>query len=185
VTLGPCGSHILHRPFISRGPASKAELSPSAPPGQSVDIIPSWSPLVLPSSPPAVALSSPWSQLLYPTGSQHSPYQTPHVHAIPSLSQSYPLDDLLDYEHGLELLSPPSPLSRTDSPFELAGLSPKPELGERSTRDQDSGAQISGVHVDSITNSTSTAYLSFSASPALSASSVFASSENGYENDSS
>ena len=132
-----------------------------------VDAITSWSPLVLPSSPPAVALSSPSSQLLYPTALQHSPHQTPHVHAIPSLSQSYPLDDLLDYEHGLELLSPPSPLSRTDVPFELAGLSPKPELGERSTRDQDSGAQISGVHVDSITNSTSTAYLSFSASPAL------------------
>lgn len=178
--------------------ASKAELSPSSPPDlittlsqpssmavasiAPVDAISSWSPLVLPSSPPAVALSSPSSQ---PTGSQHSPYLTPHVHAIPSLSQSYPLDDLLDYEHGLELLSPPSPLSRTDSPFELAGLSPKPERGERSTRDQGSGAQISGVHVDSITNSTSTAYLSFSASPTLSTSSVFASSENGYENDSS
>ncbi|KAF8178039.1 hypothetical protein BJ912DRAFT_671819 [Pholiota molesta] len=39
---------------------------------------------------------------------------------IPSLSQSYPQD--LDYEHDLELLSPPS--SRAESPFSFAALSP-------------------------------------------------------------
>ena len=134
--------------------------------------------------PPPSSLSS---QLLSPTWSHRSPYQTPpHVHAIPSLSQSYPLDDVLDYEHGLELLSPPSPLSRTDSPFELTGLSPRPGMVDRSTLllagSGDSGEQLSSAPVDSITNSArSTTYLSFS-SPTLSASSVFP-SENGYEND--
>ena len=142
--------------------------------------------LVSLSSPPALAPFSPPSQLLSPTSLHPSPYQTPpHVHVIPSLSQSYPLDDLLDYEHGLELLSPPSPLSRTDSPFELAGLSPRPGMTERSTLLlADSGEQISAAPVDNITNSTRNTYLSFS-SPTLSASSVFPSSETGYENDSS
>ncbi|KAF4619764.1 hypothetical protein D9613_004738 [Agrocybe pediades] len=48
-----------------------------------------------------------------------------HVHPlvnIPSLSQSYPQE--LDYEHGLELLSPPS--SRSISPFSMGGMSPNP-----------------------------------------------------------
>ncbi|KAF8807316.1 hypothetical protein BYT27DRAFT_6563978 [Phlegmacium glaucopus] len=151
-------------------------------------------PLLSPSLPPALTLSPPLSQLLSLTGSHASPYQTPpHVHAIPSLSQSYPLDDLLDYEHGLELLSPPSPLSRTNSPFEFAGLSPRPEMGQgsalllgRSGDRRTSGEQLSTPPMDSITNSTrSTTYLSFSSSPVLSTSSVSASSENGYENDSS
>ena len=150
-------------------------------------------PLLSHPSPPALTLSPPPSQLLSTTGSHVSPYQTPpHVHAIPSLSQSYPLDDLLDYEHGLELLSPPSPLSRIDSPFEFAGLSPRPEIGQgsplllaRSGDRRTSGEQLSAPPMDSITNSTSTTYLSFPSSPAFSTSSVSASSENGYENDSS
>ena len=140
------------------------------------------------SSPSALVLSS--SQLLSPAWSHPSPYQTPpHVHAIPSLSQSYPLDDVLDYEHGLELLSPPSPLSRTDSPFELTGLSPtlspRQGMAERSTlllaRSGDSGEQFSTASVDNTNSTRSTSYVSFS-SPALSASSRFP-SENGYEND--
>ena len=134
---------------------------------------------------PGFALSSP--QLLSPTRSHHSPYQTPpHVHAIPSLSQSYPLDDVLDYEHGVELLSPPSPLSRTDSPFELTGLSPIPGMVERltllSTGNEDSGEQFSAAPVDNTNSTRSTTYLSFS-SPALSASSSHFHSVNGYEND--
>ena len=69
------------------------------------------------SLPPIVPLSSPSalalpSQLSYP-----SPYQTlPQVHAILSLSQSSP-----------------SPLSRTNSPFEFTGLSPKLGMVNRST----------------------------------------------------
>lgn len=47
-----------------------------------------------------------------------------HSHAIPSLSQSYPQE--LDYEHGLELLSPPS--SRAESPFSMAEVSPNEGL---------------------------------------------------------
>ena len=135
-------------------------------------------PIIPYSSPSVLAHSSIPSQLLSPTGSHPSPYQTPpHVHAIPSLSQSYPLDDVLDYEHGLELLSPPSPLSRNDSPFEFTGLSPRPGMVDRSTllsvgRDQSSASPV---------DSTNTSYVSFS-SPALSASSHIL-SENGYEND--
>ncbi|KAF8165929.1 hypothetical protein B0H34DRAFT_256111 [Crassisporium funariophilum] len=52
----------------------------------------------------------------------------PHPHLIPSLSQMYPQE--LDYEHGLELISPPS--SRSDSPFEMTmgGISPSlPHVG--------------------------------------------------------
>lgn len=177
---------------------SKAESLPPSPPGApflsvGVDdtMFPDSSVTSLPSlsSPPALALSSSPSQLLSPTWSHPSRCQIPpHVHAIPSLSQSYPLDDLLDYEHGLELLSPPSPLSRADSPFELAGLSPRSEIEERLTASLagigDNGEQISAAPLDSTTNSTrSTTYLSLS-SPTLSASSILPSSENGYENDS-
>ncbi|KAF5322314.1 hypothetical protein D9619_000140 [Psilocybe cf. subviscida] len=60
------------------------------------------------------------------TASEHVPHQSiitepqPSPYFVPSLSQSYPQD--LDYEHGLELLSPPS--SRADSPFSMAELSP-------------------------------------------------------------
>jgi hypothetical protein len=134
------------------------------------------------SSPSAPALSSHPPQLL----SHPSPYQTPpHVHAIPSLSQSYPLDDVLDYEHGLELLSPPSPLSRTDSPFELTGLSPRLGMVERSTLlsagSGDSGEQFSAAPVDSTNSTRNSTHTSFS-SPALSVSSRFP-SENGYDND--
>ncbi|KAF9528063.1 hypothetical protein CPB83DRAFT_855262 [Crepidotus variabilis] len=53
---------------------------------------------------------------------QRSDILSPPLQHVPSLSQSYPQD--LDYEHGLELLSPPS--SRSDSPFDMADLSPKP-----------------------------------------------------------
>ena len=135
-------------------------------------------PIIPLSSPSALARSSLPPQLLSPTGSHPSPYQTPpHVHAIPSLSQSYPLDDVLDYEHGLELLSPPSPLSRSDSPFEITGLSPRPGMVDRSTLLSVGRAQSSASPVDS----TNTSYVSFS-SPALSASSHIL-SENGYEND--
>lgn len=171
--------------------ASKPESSPFLPVGVDGAMILDTSVTSLPplddlSSPPALAPSSP-SRSLSPSWLHRSPYQTPpHIHAIPSLSQSYPLDDLLDYEHGLELLSPPSPLSRTDSPFELAGLSPRPSItGRLLIRSEDGGEQVSAASLDSISNSTrSTAYFSLS-SPALSASSVFPSSENGYENDSS
>lgn len=137
-------------------------------------------PIIHPSEPSAPTLSS---RSLSPTGSHLSSYQTPpHVHVIPSLSQSYPLDDLLDYEHGLELLSPPSPLSRADSPFEFAGLSPRPEIGAGATLLL---ARSEDTPTDNIINNPmrGTTFLSFS-SPALSASSVFPSSENGYENDS-
>ena len=139
-------------------------------------------PLVPLSSSSAFALSSPPSQLLSPTWSHPSPYQTPpHVHAVPSLSQSFPLDDILDYEHGLELLSPPSPLS----PFELTGLSPRPGIVERSTLfsagSGDSREQVSASPVGSTNSTRSTTYVSFS-SPVLSASSRFP-SENGHEND--
>ena len=135
-------------------------------------------PIIPYSSSSVLAHSSIPSQLLSPTGSHPSPYQTPpHVHAIPSLSQSYPLDDVLDYEHGLELLSPPSPLSRNDSPFEFTGLSPRPGMVDRSTLLSVSRDQSSASPVDS----TNTSYVSFS-SPALSASSHIL-SENGYEND--
>ena len=73
------------------------------------------------------------------------------------------------------------PLSRTDSPFKLAGLSPRPDMAERSTLLlADSGEQISAVPVDNITNSTRNTYLSFS-SPMLSTSSNFPSSETGYD----
>ena len=74
------------------------------------------------SLPPIVPLSSPSalalpSQLLSPMRSYPSPYQTlPQVHAILSLSQSSP-----------------SPLSRTNSPFEFTGLSPKLGMVNRST----------------------------------------------------
>jgi len=56
---------------------------------------------------------------------QFDPSATSSVHGlvnVPSLSQSYPQD--LDYEHGLELLSPPS--SRSISPFSMGGMSPHP-----------------------------------------------------------
>ena len=139
-------------------------------------------PIIPPSSPSALAPSSFPTQLLSPTSPHPSPYQTPpHVHAIPSLSQSYPLDDVLDYEHGLELLSPPSPLSRTDSPFELTGLSPRSGMVDRSTLLSVGRDQFSASPVDSTNSTRSTTYVSFS-SPALSASSRVP-SENGYEND--
>ncbi|KJA17742.1 hypothetical protein HYPSUDRAFT_1005915 [Hypholoma sublateritium FD-334 SS-4] len=52
------------------------------------------------------------------------PLQHSYPEMVPSLSQSYPQD--LDYEHDLELLSPPS--SRSESPFSLAALSPNEGL---------------------------------------------------------
>ncbi|KAH9482160.1 hypothetical protein JR316_0004255 [Psilocybe cubensis] len=52
----------------------------------------------------------------------YSTHPLQHSYTVPSLSQSYPQD--LDYEHGLELLSPPS--SRSESPFSMAGMSPTP-----------------------------------------------------------
>ena len=173
---------------LANASASNVESFPPSPPDTRIpDGSATSLPLpVPPSSPSALALSSLPSQLLSPTWSHPSPFQTPpHVHAIPSLSQSYPLE-VLDYEQGLELLSPPSPLSRTDSPFELTGLSPRLGLVERSTLllagSGDSREQFSTAPVDGIANSPrSTTYISFS-SPALSASSVFL-SENGYEND--
>ena len=73
--------------------------------------------------------------------------------------------------------------------FEFAGLSPGLQgsnlLLARSGDRRTGGEQLSAPFVDSITNSTSIAYLSFPSSPALSTSSVSASSENGYENNSS
>ena len=54
------------------------------------------SPLVFPSSPPALALSSPSSHLPYPTGSQHSPYQTPmFMQFRPYLNLSLPMTCLI------------------------------------------------------------------------------------------
>jgi hypothetical protein len=79
--------------------------------------------------------------------------------------------------NGLELLSPPSPLSRTDSSFELTGLSPRPGMVDMSSLRSEGGDQSSASPVDS----TNTTYVPFS-SPAFSASSRIP-SENGYEND--
>ena len=175
--------------------SSNAESFPPSPPGLSNITVPVAAPVIVDSTripdssatslPPIIPLSSPSAlahsslpaQLLSPTWSHTSPYQTPHVHAIPSLSQSYPLDDVLDCEHGLELLSPPSPLSRTDSPFELTGLG----MVDRSTLLSAGGDQSSASPVDSTNSTRNTTFISFS-SPALSASSRIP-SENGYEND--
>ena len=205
--LGPLQPPSPSPRAIANASASNAESFPLSPPGltniaapAAAPILPvsvdgtgipdssaiSLSPLIPLSSPSALALSSLPSQRLSPTLSHPSPYQTPpHVHAIPSLSQSYPLDDVLDYEHGLELLSPPSPLSRTDSPFEFTGLSPRLGVVESSTLllagSGDNREQFFEAPVDNTNSTRSSTYLSFS-SPALSASSRF-SSENGYEND--
>ena len=132
-------------------------------------------------SPPDLALPSPLPSL---PDSRTSPYQTPHIHPIPSLSQSYPLDDLLDYEHGLELLSPPSPLSRNDSPFELAGLSPRPDIGSTLllARNGSGDRRINETPTMPVDNIARSIYL-FSSPTLSAASSVSASSENGYEND--
>ena len=186
---------------MTNASASNTESFLPSPPGLSNIAIPGVAPLLpvhvggtrisdssATSLPPIVPLSSPSalalpSQLLSPTWSHPSPYQTPpQVHAIPSLSQSYPLDDVLDYEHGLELLSPPSPLSRTDSPFELTGLSPRLGMVDRSTLlSAGSGVSREQSSASPVDSTRSTAYVSFS-SPALSASSHIP-SENGYEND--
>ena len=164
----------LPSPMANASSARNAESFPPSPP-----VIAPFLPAVVEGN----ALSSVPSQLLSPTWSHPSPYQSPpHVHAIPSLSQSYPLDDVLDYEHGgLELLSPPTPLSRTDSPFELTGLSPRPGVADTLTLLSVGGDRSSASPVDSTNSTRSSAYVSFS-SPALSTSSRIP-SENGYEND--
>ena len=86
------------------------------------------SPLVPPSASSTPLVQSPFSTQVSPgSNSPTSPKPLPpfpHSHAIPSLSQSYPQE--LDYEHGLELLSPPS--SRADSPFSMAEVSPNEGL---------------------------------------------------------
>ncbi|PPQ65744.1 hypothetical protein CVT24_011777 [Panaeolus cyanescens] len=81
------------------------------------------------------ASRSPLAQLPTPSNSPPTRLMSPSImsqsqtipsahhgmgHHVPSLSQSYPQE--LDYEHGLELLSPPS--SRSESPFSMAGMSP-------------------------------------------------------------
>ncbi|KAF8967494.1 hypothetical protein BDZ97DRAFT_1755920 [Flammula alnicola] len=58
---------------------------------------------------------------------EFDPLQQSYPQVVPSLSQSYPQE--LDYEHGLELLSPPS--SRSASPFSMAGMSPNQDQGQR------------------------------------------------------
>ncbi|KAF6751528.1 hypothetical protein DFP72DRAFT_850654 [Ephemerocybe angulata] len=55
---------------------------------------------------------------------QPSSHSSPHHHS--TLSQTHP--DLLDYEHGIELLSPPS--SRSESPFSVVGGTSSPNLGD-------------------------------------------------------
>jgi hypothetical protein len=86
------------------------------------------SPLVPPSASSTPLVQSPFSTQVSPgSSSSTSPKPLPpfpHSHAILSLSQSYPQE--LDYEHGLELLSPPS--SRADSPFSMAEVSPNEGL---------------------------------------------------------
>ena len=154
-----------------------------SPPGLSNIAIPGVAPLLLvnvddtrisdssdTSLPPIVPLSSPSalalpSQLLSPMWSYPSPYQTlPQVHAILSLSQSSP-----------------SPLSRTNSPFEFTGLSPRLGMVNRSTLlSAESGVSREQSSASPVDSTRSTTYVSFS-SPALSASCI--SSENGYEND--
>ena len=62
-----------------------------------------------------------------PTQSQEQEQNSPspfllRLPPVLSLSQSYPQE--LEIEHGLELLSPPS--SRSDSPFSMANISPRP-----------------------------------------------------------
>ncbi|KAF6751543.1 hypothetical protein DFP72DRAFT_907441 [Ephemerocybe angulata] len=79
-----------------------------------------------PTSPTARQTSSS-SSLYYSTAaSQLSPHLSARTEDIPSLSQTHP--DLLDYEHGIELLSPPS--SRSESPFSVVGGTSSPNLGD-------------------------------------------------------
>ncbi|KAF5334378.1 hypothetical protein D9611_013558 [Ephemerocybe angulata] len=81
-----------------------------------------------PTSPTARQPSSS-SSSYYSTAASQS-HSSPHLAArtedIPSLSQTHP--DLLDYEHGIELLSPPS--SRSESPFSVVGGTSSPNLGD-------------------------------------------------------
>ncbi|PPQ92763.1 hypothetical protein CVT25_003872 [Psilocybe cyanescens] len=132
---------LPHSPVVTSGiDISRDNGSPKSAPRSSSPQVPS----------PKVA-SRPLSPLLPPPPPQVSPFQhsitqsmllgtanstTPtsasiisssshplqHSYTVPSLSQSYPQD--LDYEHGLELLSPPS--SRSESPFSMAAMSPNP-----------------------------------------------------------
>ena len=113
-------SEIHVSPNLDHKPQDRADSPPN--------LIGSFSPLQLPSASPLSGLhmSSP-ATALPPTRSQEQEQDSPspfllRLPPVPSLSQSYPQE--LEIEHGLELLSPPS--SRSDSPFSMANISPRP-----------------------------------------------------------
>ncbi|KAF6748897.1 hypothetical protein DFP72DRAFT_914867 [Ephemerocybe angulata] len=115
-------------PIATRPPnASMGYSSPSTSPTHSYRRAFPLSATRTPTSLTARQPSSSSSSSYYSTAaSQLSPHLSARTEGIPSLSQTHP--DLLDYEHGIELLSPPS--SRSESPFSVVGGASSPNLGD-------------------------------------------------------
>lgn len=137
-SMGNVGSGLNKQEMSINKSSPPPHLSFSLPPSDITE-------LVKVSSPPpevspfqhTVTQSTLLIQSAPPLSVDHAPTH-PYPHLVPSLSQSYPQD--LDYEHDLELLSPPS--SRAESPFSMAALSPNHQVPGRASP---LGPEISSV----------------------------------------